>query len=679
MMKKYFVILTAALVLGCWACGEKEENPVIAVSSVSVSPTSVSIVAGTSATVTATVLPEDADNKAVAWASANSAVATVAAGVITGIAAGTTTVTVTTADGGRTASVAVTVTAAPVPVTSVSVAPTEVTIVEGTAATITATVAPANATNKSVAWTSSSDAIATVANGVVTGVAPGAATITVETEDGGYTATVAVTVESAVVSVTGVTVDPTTLSLIEGTTGAATATVVPANADNKNVAWTTSAPGIATVSDAGVITGVAPGTATITVTTEDGGFTAAVAVTVTAVTLSLNAPAAGAAIALDKTTPSASVSFSWTTNAPAGATFDLVVSQNSDLSSPLVSVPVTGGSKAYTYQELQDLLFTGASLTAGIKRYKPNTLYWNVKLNGNFVAATPAGSFTLTGMLIYKDVRGPETIIYDVAILNYGGQEHIWLAENFHPKYYPNGVQITYRNAAEAIVTGGTPSTGLASETVGGEPWTSFLSNAGWNPTGNGVPAGTTVPDEVKTKIMDAHKMIYDIWARNTTYYGNTPHIEELVPAGWKIPSNVEVRSLFASAGASAYGVRVLYDPEAFSDDFAQQRAVGGSGYTFSSKANFNDWKMNLTPGLVTLSGGMFSWSVQYTQVYMMCRVEGDPFFSMYYHWIVKNDVDTDVLKCHSNTPVQAGSGTDIAATNDNARGVAIRLKYIGE
>jgi uncharacterized protein YjdB len=81
--------------------------------------------------------------------------------------------------------------------------------------------------------------------------------------------------------VTGVTVAPTTLSLNVNATGNLAATVAPANATNKTVSWSTSAPAIATVTSTGVVSAVATGNATITVTTQDGGFRATCEVTVT--------------------------------------------------------------------------------------------------------------------------------------------------------------------------------------------------------------------------------------------------------------------------------------------------------------------------------------------------------------------------------------------------------------
>ena len=86
----------------------------------------------------------------------------------------------------------------------------------------------------------------------------------------------------ATVAVTGVTVAPATLTLEVGQTGALTATVAPATATNKAVTWTSSAPAIATVDASGTVKGIAPGTATITVKTADGGKTATCAITVKA-------------------------------------------------------------------------------------------------------------------------------------------------------------------------------------------------------------------------------------------------------------------------------------------------------------------------------------------------------------------------------------------------------------
>ncbi len=85
---------------------------------------------------------------------------------------------------------------------------------------------------------------------------------------------------AAPVAVTGVTVSPTTAEVTVGHTTQLTATVAPENADNKSVTWSSDAESVATVDANGFVTGVSAGTATITVTTEDGGKTATCTVTV---------------------------------------------------------------------------------------------------------------------------------------------------------------------------------------------------------------------------------------------------------------------------------------------------------------------------------------------------------------------------------------------------------------
>jgi glucosylceramidase len=85
---------------------------------------------------------------------------------------------------------------------------------------------------------------------------------------------------SSTVAVTGVSLSPTSANVSVGSTQQLTATVAPANATNKNVSWASSNPSVATVNATGLVTAVASGSATITVTTQDGGFTATTAVTV---------------------------------------------------------------------------------------------------------------------------------------------------------------------------------------------------------------------------------------------------------------------------------------------------------------------------------------------------------------------------------------------------------------
>ena len=190
MKKALFAALCCLLAVS--ACKKDEQE--VHVTGVSVSPATLSLVEGTSDQLRATVTPSDAANKSVSWTSSATAIATVDnTGKVTAVSAGTATITVKTADGGKTATCAVTVTTKVIPVTGISIeegATAEVE--EGKTVALTAKVQPDNATDKTLTWTSSNKAIATVADGVVTGVAAGQAVITAKAGDKEATCTVTV-------------------------------------------------------------------------------------------------------------------------------------------------------------------------------------------------------------------------------------------------------------------------------------------------------------------------------------------------------------------------------------------------------------------------------------------------------------------------------------------------------
>lgn len=146
---------------------------------------------------------------------------------------------------------------------------------------LTPTITPGNATNKEVTWSTSSSSIATVADGLVTAVNEGVATITVKTKDQEKTATCNFTITKAVeiIHVESVALDITTLTLAVDQSATINATVAPSNATDKSVSWKSSDTSVATVNN-GKITGVSAGNATITVTTNDGKKTATCTVTV---------------------------------------------------------------------------------------------------------------------------------------------------------------------------------------------------------------------------------------------------------------------------------------------------------------------------------------------------------------------------------------------------------------
>ena len=265
-------------------CAVTVKAKTINVTEVTLDKTELTLTEGETETLTATVRPDNADNKKVTWSSDKTEIATVdGAGRVTAVKAGEAVVTVTTEDGGKTATCKVTVKAKAVGVTDVTLDRTELTLTEGETETLTATVKPDNADNRKVKWSSDKTDVATVDGaGKVTAVKAGEAVITVTTEDGGKTATCKVTVKAKAVNVTDVTLDRTELTLTEGETETLTATVKPDNADNKKVKWSSDKTDVATVGGDGRVTAVKAGEAVVTVTTEDGGKTATCKVTVKA-------------------------------------------------------------------------------------------------------------------------------------------------------------------------------------------------------------------------------------------------------------------------------------------------------------------------------------------------------------------------------------------------------------
>ena len=255
-------------------------------------------VGGETLTLTATVAPANAKDKTVSWTTSNDAVATVDAnGVVTAVSAGTATITATATNGtddtsdDKTATCTVTVTqnykvtladgtedsgnwtispanpqpgdvvtityggtkkvksvkavkkAAVIKVTIITLNKTETTINVGSTETLSVTaIDPSNATDKTYTWNSDNTAVATVdADGVVTAKAAGTANITATANDGsGVTATCAVTV---IVPVSSITINNApTEALFVNSKGTLTATVLPDNATEKTVTWSSSAP-----------------------------------------------------------------------------------------------------------------------------------------------------------------------------------------------------------------------------------------------------------------------------------------------------------------------------------------------------------------------------------------------------------------------------------------------------
>ena len=162
--------------------------------------------------------------------------------------------------------------AATVEVTGVSLDRTELSLAPGESATLVPTVFPSDASNKAVTWKSNKTSVVDVKNGVVTAKAFGTADVTVTTNDGGYSAVCQVTVEEAYA--TGVTITPPGPDTVPvGKTLQLTAHVSYSHdiPGNQEVTWSTSAPGVASVSPQGLVTALAVGEAEIIAMTKAVG------------------------------------------------------------------------------------------------------------------------------------------------------------------------------------------------------------------------------------------------------------------------------------------------------------------------------------------------------------------------------------------------------------------------
>ena len=165
-----------------------------------------------------------------------------------------------------------------VKVSSLSVSDVNLTFAKkGETRQVHVTVSPANATNKGLSWSSSNTSVATVnQNGVVTAVSNGIAYINVKAVDGSMVdkdIKVTVNIVPDVVNVKSITLSQSSLSLTsKGQTATLTATVMPANATDKSITWTSGNTRIATVDSNGTVTAVSNGTTSVSAQSNDGSY-----------------------------------------------------------------------------------------------------------------------------------------------------------------------------------------------------------------------------------------------------------------------------------------------------------------------------------------------------------------------------------------------------------------------
>ena len=289
-MKKYLLSTFAIVALLFAACGGSDDAPTsVPVSGIKLDKSSLSLEIGEKATLTATIAPSDATNKSITWSSANSSIATVNNGVVEGVATGETTITAKTNDGGFTATIPVKVVTEKIPVTGISFAGiltnNNSTLKEGKFGNAFVMFTPENATNKNLTFTCDKPELVSIQEDAsylddgfmtykITAVKAGDVKFTAVSEDGGFTITRTMTILPTI-KVSEIKIGPENATIELGETKQFAAAISPADAENREVEWSSSDPSVATIKVTNAnyiaeVTGVGKGTATITATAKDG-------------------------------------------------------------------------------------------------------------------------------------------------------------------------------------------------------------------------------------------------------------------------------------------------------------------------------------------------------------------------------------------------------------------------
>ncbi|MDR0941838.1 MAG: Ig-like domain-containing protein [Bacteroidales bacterium] len=245
-------------------CHITVEAVVVLVDSITL-PSSMDLEVNETAQLSAQFYPEDAEIQTLTWSSSAPSVVGVSSdGKITALAVGTALITAETVNN-KTATTTVTVKG--IEPESITLSETALTLTEGETATLVAKILPADVTNTAITWKSSNTTVATVLNGVITAESEGRAEITATTHNG---KTIACELTVKPVLAESVTLSGTHIILAVGETAQASATIQPENTTDKTLTWQIAAGAIAQVDESGIITALAEGTTTLTVSTANG-------------------------------------------------------------------------------------------------------------------------------------------------------------------------------------------------------------------------------------------------------------------------------------------------------------------------------------------------------------------------------------------------------------------------
>lgn len=374
------------------------KTPVADLTGFTLSATDLSLTVGQEQTVIPTFDPADATDTALTWSSDNTDVATVDAGKVTAVGAGT--ATITAKHGEIVQTVRVTVTEASVTVDSVIISGGQPSLRRGESMQLSATVLPENATDKNVTWTINPESVGLVSeDGLVTLNAAGSATTaTVTATCGGKSDTLTfniadpVGVDSVKVSQKyGLTEVPV------GGTLKLQATVEPDTATDKTVTWSSSNTKVAKVDENGLVTGIAPSEeVTITATCGDKSDSYTLKVTPAAqIVLDPNLPTA--ILAGDKVVLKAEL-----VNAATGEKLDAKISWKLAKETDAYYASVTNGT-LNTKSDLLDQFPIDVVATVDSAKFDAEPVTYTV----NVVPRASAITLTVDG----KKVNDKETVL----------------------------------------------------------------------------------------------------------------------------------------------------------------------------------------------------------------------------------------------------------------------------
>lgn len=266
-------------------------------------------------------------------------------------------------------------------------------------------------------------------------------------------------------------------------------------------------------------------------------------------------PGKGSTIELDYENPNTEIKFTW--EPMPDANYELIISTNADLSDPVITKTTNATSETITHQMLQDVINNPAN---GLKRYKANTFYWNVKA-GDKVMAKPSWTLKVYGMKVFTDVRGSESITYQVSVIPYGDKELIWMAENLRATKLADGTDLVY------------------DQTKGQESWNTQYFPADAAKAGS----STLVPEGIR-KHAGMYYRVNMIGNNSSTV--QWPSL--LAPTGWKVPTELEYKDL----AAASLLVSPNWESVRHMDGYPALLVSGKK----LNKELMNKWNMNMVP-----------------------------------------------------------------------------------